>query len=94
MYLFIINILKKIFKNILHFHLIPFKIYKRINNKILFKSYNENNFISAQIEMFKFFNLNRSNALNKLVEIKKQYPFIQQQMSSEHQVLFASLSIQ
>ena len=87
------KILKKIIRNLFSVHKIPKKIYSKIKSYNRFKRYDEDQFILKQDDSFSSLGLNRSYGLKKLIEIKKEYPFIQQEMSSEHQTLFASLSI-
>ena len=87
------KIIKKIIRNLFLINKISKKIYSKIKNYNRFKMYDENQFISKQDDLFSSLGLNRTYGLKKLIEIKKEYPFIQQEMSSEHQTLFASLSI-
>ena len=85
--------LKKIFKIIILPHLIP----KKIFHKILFSykklKYQKNKYENNQNKIFKKFKLNRSLGLEKLSKIKNLYKFLLRDMSSEHEVLFSSLSL-
>ena len=87
--------IKKIFKNIINPHKIPKKIIKKIKFYIAKKNYNENYFIEKQNKIFKNLDLNRQEGLKKLQDIKKYMNFEnrESQMSSEHEVLFSSLSL-
>ena len=87
--------IKKILKNIINPHKIPKKIIKKIKFYIAKKNYNENYFIEEQNRIFKNLDLNRQEGLKKLQDIKKDMNFEnrENQMSSEHEVLFSSLSL-
>ena len=84
--------LKKIFNIIITPHLIP----KKIFNKILFNynklKYKKKKYENDQNKIFKKFKLNRNLGLKKLSKIKNLYKFLLNDMSSEHEVLFSSLS--
>jgi predicted O-methyltransferase YrrM len=85
--------LKKIFKIITRPHLIP----KKIFDKILFTckklKYQKKKYENNQYKIFKKFKLNRNLGLKKLSKIKNLYKFLFRDMSSEHEVLFSSLSL-
>ena len=74
-------------------------MFKKIINKISFyiakKKYNEKLFIEQQNKIFKNLDLNRLKGLKKLQDIKIDMNFKNREslMSSEHEVLFSSLSL-
>lgn len=73
----------KIFQKFLEFYFfLRYKIF-----------YNKNFFIKNQNILFKKNLLNRKAGLKKIHYIKKKYSFLNSPMSSEHQVIFSSLSI-
>lgn len=86
-------ILDKIFNQLRN----PYKIFQKFYEfYFLFRYklfYNENFYIKNQNILFKKNLLNRKIGLNKIMYIKKKYPFLNSPMSSEHQVIFSSLSI-
>ena len=75
----------------------PHKIPSKVLNKILLiyqkKNYDLNRYQKEQNTIFKYFNLNRDEALHKLVKIKAQFPILNREMSSEHEVFFSGLSL-
>jgi len=87
--------IKKILRNILQPHKIPKKIIKKIRFYIAKKNYNEGYFTEEQNKIFKRLDLNRSEGLKKLQNIKKDMNFENREspMSSEHEVVFSSLSL-
>ena len=87
--------IKKILRNIIYPHKIHKKIIKKINFYIAKKKYNENYFTEQQNKIFKNLYLNRLKGLKKLQDIKIDLNFENREspMSSEHEVLFSSLSL-
>jgi len=87
--------IKKILRNILQPHKIPKKIIKKIRFYIAKKNYNEDYFTEEQNKIFKRLDLNRPEGLKKLKNIKKDMNFENREspMSSEHEVVFSSLSL-
>lgn len=75
----------------------PHKIPSKVLNKILLiyqkKNYDLNWYQKEQNTIFKYFNLNRDEALHKLKKIKAQFPILNRGMSSEHEVFFSALSL-
>ena len=82
----IINILKKP-------HTIPTKIFSRLKSFIEKLNYDEKIFIEKQNQKYAKFNLDREMGLKKLIKIKNKYKIPNRKMSSEHEVLFSSLSL-
>ena len=84
--------IKKIIKNLKEPHKIPGKIL----NKLIFLykkgNYRIEIFEEQQNKKFKELNLDRPKGQKKLKEIKDKYDFLDREMASEHEVLFASLS--
>ena len=85
--------LKKIFKIIILPHLIPKKIFHKILFSFKKLKYQKKKYENDQNKIFKKFKLNRSLGLEKLSKIKNLYKFLLRDMSSEHEVLFSSLSL-
>jgi len=85
----------KILRNILQPHKIPKKLIKKIKFYIAKKKYYESYFTEEQNKIFKRLDLNRSEGLKKLENIKKDMNFESRErpMSSEHEVVFSSLSL-
>ena len=74
-------------------HKIPIKIFKKII--FLYKKANYN-FKAFELEQNKRFvksKLDRVEGLKKLNKIKDNYKFLEREMSSEHEVLFSSISL-
>ena len=89
------NLLNKIFYNLKIPHKIPKKILNKLNYYFSYKKYNQNFFEKEQNEIFKYFGLNRQEGVKKLILIKKDLDFKSRNsgMSSEHEVIFSSLSL-
>jgi len=87
--------IKKVLRNIKYTHKIPKKIIKKIKFYIAKKNYNESYFTEEQNKIFKRLDLNRPEGLKKLQDIKKDMNFENREsaMSSEHEVVFSSLSL-
>ena len=74
-------------------HLIPKKIIKKINHYLELKKYDQNIFETNQNEIFEKLELNRELGIEKLKSIKKEHKLdFDRTMSSEHEVLFSSIS--
>ena len=89
------NLLKKIFNNLARPHKIPKKILNKLNYYFSYKKYNQNFFEKEQNEIFEHFGLNRQQGIEKLTFIKKDpdLKYRNSEMSSEHEVIFSSLSL-
>ncbi len=74
----------------------PHRIPIKLLNKMIFlykrKIYDKKVFENKQDVIFQKLGLNRDNGLTKLETVKKKYPFLRREMSSEHEVAFSSLS--
>ena len=82
-----LNLLTKVF-------LIPKKLIKKINYFLELKNYDQNIFENKQNEIFKELGLNRELGIEKLKLIKKEHNLdYDRTMSSEHEVLFSSISM-
>ncbi len=90
-----IDIFKKIFNNLAKPHKIPKKIFNKLNYYFSYKKYNQNFFEKEQNEIFEHFGLNRQEGIEKLTLIKKDpdLKLRNSEMSSEHEVIFSSLSL-
>lgn len=89
------NLLLKIIRNLIRPHKIPKKIFNKLNYYFYYKNYNQNFFEKEQNDIFKYFCLNREEGIKKLTTIKKDLDFKSRYsgMSSEHEVIFSSLSL-
>ena len=89
------KLFKKIFNNLVRPHKIPIKIFNRLNYYFRYKKYNQNFFEEEQNKIFEYFGLNRQEGIKKLTLIKKDLNFKlrNSDMSSEHEVIFSSLSL-
>jgi predicted O-methyltransferase YrrM len=89
------NFLLKIIRNVTRPHNIPRKIFHKLNYYFSYKEYNQIFFEKEQNEIFEHFGLNRQAGIKKLTLIKKDLDFNlrNSDMSSEHEVIFASLSL-
>ena len=89
------NLLKKIITNLTRPHKIPLKIFNKISYYLSYKKYNQIFFENEQNEIFEYFGLNRHEGIKKLKYIKKDLGFKlrNSEMSSEHEVIFSSLSL-
>ena len=89
------NLLLKIIRNLIRPHKIPKKIFNKLNYYFNYKKYNQNFFEKEQNDIFKYFGLNREEGIKKLILIKKNIDFKSRDswMSSEHEVIFSSLSL-
>lgn len=89
------NLLLKIIRNLIRPHKIAKKIFNKLNYYFNYKKYNQNFFEKEQNDIFKYFGLNREEGIKKLTLIKKDLDFKSRDsgMSSEHEVIFSSLSL-
>ena len=89
------NFLLKIIRNLIRPHKIPKKIFNKLNYYFNYKKYNQNFFENDQNDIFKYFGLNREEGIKKLTLIIKDIDFKSRDsgMSSEHEVIFSSLSL-
>lgn len=89
------NLLLKIIRNLIRPHKIPKKIFYKLNYYFNYKKYNQNFFKKEQNDIFNYFGLNREEGIKKLTLIKKNLDFNSRDsgMSSEHEVIFSSLSL-
>ena len=90
------TILKKIFNNLIRPHKIPIKIISKLNYYKKYKEYNKNLFEAEQNRIIKSIGLEREKGLENLNFVKKKLISIfdtDRGMSSEHEVLFSSLSV-
>ena len=85
----------KILNNLVRPHKIPKKIFNRLNYYFSYKKYNQNLFEEEQNKIFEYFGLNRQEGIKKLISTKKDLDFKlrDSDMSSEHEVIFSSLSL-
>ena len=89
------KLFKKIFNNLVRPHKMPKKIFNRLNYYFNYKKYNQNFFEKEQNKIFEHFGLNRQEGIKKLTLIKKDLNFKlrNSDMSSEHEIVFSSLSL-
>jgi predicted O-methyltransferase YrrM len=87
--------LLKIIRNLTRPHKILEKIFYKLNYHLSYKKYNKNFFEKEQNEIFEHFGLNRQEGIKNLTLIKKDLDFKlrNSEMSSEHEVIFSSLSL-
>ena len=90
-----INLFMKILNNLARPHKIPKKIFNKLNYYFSYKKYNQNFFEEKQNKIFEHFGLNRQEGIKKLISTKKDLDFKlrDREMSSEHEVIFSSLSL-
>ena len=71
-------------------------IFRKISNILSFqklkRNYDYNFFVEDQNSKFKILGLNRKQALEKLLLIKKKHDLTDRKMSTEHETLFSALS--
>ena len=85
--------IKKIFKVISKPYLIPEKIINIIRFNNLKKKYNLRTYQKDQNLRFNQSGLDREKGIFNLSQIKKQNPVLNRAMSSEHEILFSSISL-
>ena len=90
-----INLFIKIINNLARPHKIPKKILNKLNYYFSYKKYNQNFFEEEQNKIFEHFGLNRQEGIKKLISTKRDLDFKlrDSDMSSEHEVIFSSLSL-
>jgi len=89
-------IIKQILINLAKPHKIPIKIFGKIYYYFKFKKYNQSFFENEQNKIFNSLNLNREQGIKNLNLIKKNLGLplnINSGMSSEHEVIFSSISL-
>lgn len=83
-----------IIRNLIRPHKILPKIIRKINFYIKKKNYKKQDFEEHQNNLFSKINLNRNLGIKKLDKVKNNiYQYSDRTMSSEHEILFACLSI-
>ena len=89
------NLLKKLSTNLARPHKLPRKIFNKFGYYLSYKKYNQNFFEKKQNEIFEYFGLNRQEGIKKLTYLKRELDFSlrDNEMSSEHEVIFSSLSL-
>jgi len=85
--------IKKIIANLSKPNLIPVKILNKLQNIYLRNFYAREKYENEQDKIFLKLGLSRIEGSIKLNRLKSQYSFLEKPMSSEHQNLFASISI-
>ncbi len=90
-----INLFIKIINNLARPHKIPKKILNKLNYYFSYKKYNQNFFEEEQNKIYEHFGLNRQEGIKKLISTKRDLDFKlrDSDMSSEHEVIFSSLSL-
>jgi len=85
----------KILNNLARPHKIPKKILNKLNYYFSYKKYNQNFFEEEQNKIFEHFGLNRQEGIKKLTSVKKDLDLKLRDsgMSSEHEIIFSSLSL-
>ena len=85
----------KILNNLARPHKIPKKILNNLNYYFGYKKYNQNFFEEEQNKIFEHFGLNRQEGIKKLTSVKKDLDLKLRDsgMSSEHEIIFSSLSL-
>ena len=68
------------------------KIYNKILNLYYQKTYDLSFYEKKQNYLFNKLNLNRIEGLRKIKKIKEKFTFLNNTMSSEHEIIFSSLS--
>ena len=85
--------IKKIIANLSKPNLIPVKILSKLQNIYLRNFYAREKYENEQDKIFLKLGLSRIEGSIKLNRLKSRYSFLEKPMSSEHQNLFASISI-
>ena len=83
----------RIFYIIKNFHKLPLKIYNKLKFNYYKSFVDKDIFINQQIENFSNVNLNWEEGKKKLDEIKKNFNIQSREMSSEHEIVFSSISL-
>jgi predicted O-methyltransferase YrrM len=89
------NFFRRIINNLVRPYKIPKKIFNKLNYYSKYKYYNKNFFEKKQNEIFENFGLSREEGIRNLIVIKKKIDFNLRniEMSSEHEIIFSSLSL-
>tara|TARA_B100001175_G_scaffold245850_1_gene212479 strand:+ start:273 stop:1103 length:831 start_codon:yes stop_codon:yes gene_type:complete len=90
------KILNRIIKNLQKPHQIPLKIFSKLEYLYNLKKYDQNIFENEQNNTFNLLSLNRIGGIENLNLVKKDLnleTYSKREMSSEHEVLFSSISI-
>lgn len=90
------KIFNKLINNLLKPHKIPYKILSKLNYYYNLNQYDKIIFENDQNNLFNLLSLNRINGINNLDKIKKSLNIdihLNRDMSSEHEVLFSSISL-
>ena len=89
------NFFRRIINNLARPYKIPKKIFNKLNYYSKYKYYNKNFFEKKQNEIFENFGLSREEGIRNLIVIKKKIDFNLRniEMSSEHEIIFSSLSL-
>ena len=90
------KIFNKLIKNLLKPQKIPHKILSKLNYYYNLNQYDKVIFENDQNNLFNLLSLNRINGINNLDKIKKSLNIdihLNRDMSSEHEVLFSSISL-
>ena len=89
------NFFRRIINNLARPYKIPKKIFNKLNYYSKYKYYNKNFFEKKQNEIFEDFGLSREEGIRNLIVIKKKIDFNLRniEMSSEHEIIFSSLSL-
>lgn len=85
--------INKIIQNLKKPNKIPFKLISKIKFYLKKKNYKKSFYENEQNQLFNDLGLNRDLGKKKLSEIKKKYNFLDRKMSSEHELLFSTLSL-
>jgi predicted O-methyltransferase YrrM len=85
--------INKYFKNMKKPHLIPKKILLKLFGIYSKMNYSAQKYLEEQEKEFITLGLDRGKGLIKLNNLKDKYSCIEKPMSSEHQILFSSLSV-
>ena len=87
------NMMNVIIHNLKTPHKIPLKILRKIIFLYKKMKYEAEVFETKQNKKFENLNLNRTKGKKKIDEIKNKYKFLNREMSSEHELLFSSISL-
>ena len=83
----------RIFKNFLQPHKIPKKIFQKLKYIYKFKTYQKELFKKKQEFFFEELGLDRKKGVENLNLTKEKFEILPNGMSSEHEVLFSSISL-
>jgi len=90
------KLILKVIRNLIKPHKIPKKIFSKFEYYFNHKKYNQDLFEKEQNNIFNYFGLNRKDGVNELILVKKNLHlnlYTNLGMSSEHEVIFSSLSL-